>query len=121
MLQGDPALRADPQRLRELVVKVGEFQIRDRAMTSAQRAMQAILAERVPTAEEIGRYRTAVERYFSASAQEAQQRLRDVDRRIAHVNQVQFNLQAERGVALRRVEVTQGVLSEARELAKGSL
>jgi hypothetical protein len=86
-------------------------------MVSAQRAMQGILATRQPTAEEVNRYRAAVERYFSGFAREAQQRLRDVDRRIAHVNQVQFNLQAERGVALRRVEVTQGVLSGARELA----
>jgi hypothetical protein len=117
LLRGEPALPADPKRLRDLVAQVGEFQIRDKAMTSAQRAMQAILAQRQPTAEEIGRYRTAVERYFSASAREAEARLRDVDRRIAHVNQVQFNLQAERGVALRRVEVTQGVLSGARELA----
>lgn len=86
-------------------------------MRSAQSAIQEILAIRQPTAEEVDRYRRAVERYFSASARDAEQRLHDVDRRIAHVNQVQFNLQAERGVALRRVEVTQGVLSGARELA----
>lgn len=85
-------------------------------MRSAQQAMQEILAIRQPTADEVDRYRSAVERYFSAFAREAEQRLRDVDRRIAHVNQVQFNLQAERGVALRRVEVTQGVLSGAKEL-----
>jgi hypothetical protein len=85
-------------------------------MRSAQRTMQAILAEREPVADELERYRAAVERYFGAFAREAEQRLHDVDRRIAHVNQVQFNLQAERGVALRRVEVTQGVLSRAREL-----
>ena len=79
--------------------------------------MENILAAREPTADEVERYRAAVERYFAAFAREAEQRLRDLDRRIAHMNQVQFNLQAERGVALRRVEVTQGVLSGARELA----
>jgi len=79
--------------------------------------MEDILAAREPTDAEIERYRAAVERYFSAFAREAEQRLHDLDRRIAHMNQVQFNLQAERGVALRRVEVTQGVLSGARELA----
>jgi len=79
--------------------------------------MENILAAREPTADEVERYRSAVERYFAAFAREAEQRLRDLDRRIAHMNQVQFNLQAERGVALRRVEVTQGVLSGARELA----
>lgn len=79
--------------------------------------MEQILATREPAADEVDRYRAAVERYFSAFAREAEQRLRDLDRRIAHTNQVQFNLQAERGVALRRVDATQGVLSGIRELA----
>jgi len=86
-------------------------------MTSAQKAMEAILTEREPSEEEVRRYRGAVQRYFSGFAREAQQRLDELDRRITHVNQVQFNLQAERGVALRRVELTQGVLSGAAELA----
>lgn len=96
---------------------VAEFRIRDRGVLAAQRAIEQILAARDATEEEALRYRAVVERYFAASAREAEQRLRDLDRRIAHINQVQFNLQAERGVAQRRVEVTQGVLSSARELA----
>jgi len=79
--------------------------------------MERILEMREPTDEEIRHYRAAVERYFCTFAREAERRLHDLDRRIAHMNQVQFNLQAERGVAQRRVEVTQGVLSGARELA----
>jgi hypothetical protein len=35
---------------------------------------------------------------------------RDVDRRLEHVNQVHFNLAAERAVAVKRIEATQGVL-----------
>ena len=85
-------------------------------MLSAQKAIEEILAARAPTEEEARRYTAAVKSYFSAFAREAQQRLDELDRRIAHVNQVQFNLQAERGVALRRVEITQGVLSGAAEL-----
>lgn len=85
-------------------------------MIAAQRAMEAILTEREPSAEELRRYQVAVERYFSGFAREAQQRLDELDRRITHVNQVQFNLQAERGVALRRVELTQGVLSGVAEI-----
>jgi hypothetical protein len=104
-------------RLRALVAQVAEFRIRDRAMTSAQKTMEAILTEREPTEEEVGRYRCAVERYFSGFVREARQRLDELDRRITQVNQVQFNLQAERGVALRRVELTQGVLSGVAELA----
>lgn len=85
-------------------------------MLCAQKTIESILADREPTEEEVRRYRGAVERYFSGFAREARRRLDEVDRRIAHVNQVQFNLQAERGVALRRVELTQGVLSGVAEL-----
>ncbi len=85
-------------------------------MTSAQKMMEAILTEREPTEEEIRRYQDIVKRYFSGFAREAQQRLDELDRRITHANQVQFNLQAERGVAVRRVELTQGVLSGVAEL-----
>jgi hypothetical protein len=86
-------------------------------MASAQKAMEQILTVREPTEEEVHRYGTAVKRYFSGFAREARGRLDELDRRISHVNQVQFNLQAERGVALRRVELTQGVLSEVAEIA----
>jgi len=78
--------------------------------------MEEVLSAREPSSEEVERYRKAVERYFSGFAREAVRRLEDLDKRIAHINQVQFNLQAERGVALRRVEVTQGVLSGLAEL-----
>jgi len=103
--------------LRRLVAEVGEFRLRDRTLTAAQKAIESILAEREPTEAEIAAYKRAVGRYFRGFAREARQRLDELDRRIAHVNQVQFNLQAERGVALRRVEKTQGVLSEVEEIA----
>ena len=86
-------------------------------MLSAQKTIEGIVAEREPTEEEVQRYCKAVQRYFSGFAREARQRLDELDRRIAHINQVQFNLQAERSVAVRRIEVTQGVLSGAAELA----
>ncbi|HTX02434.1 MAG TPA: hypothetical protein VMD07_02040 [Candidatus Acidoferrales bacterium] len=116
-MQGEPALAPDLDRLRALVAQIAEFRIRDHAMSSAQKTMEAILTEREPTEDEFRRYLGAVERYFSGFAREARQRLDELDRRITHVNQVQFNLQAERGVALRRVELTQGVLSGVAELA----
>jgi hypothetical protein len=78
--------------------------------------MEEILSMREPTSDEVERYRKAVERYFSVFAREAVCRLDELDKRISHINQVQFNLQAERGVALRRVEVTQGVLSGLAEI-----
>lgn len=36
--------------------------------------------------------------------------LRDVDRRLERTNQIVFNLTAERGVAVKRIEATQSVL-----------
>ncbi|MBV8600710.1 MAG: hypothetical protein JO359_03990 [Candidatus Eremiobacteraeota bacterium] len=102
--------------MEKLVAEVGEFRIRDRRLAAEQKKIEAILRERDPSSDEFRRYREAVERYFGAFAREARQRLDELDRRIAHVNQVQFNLQAERGVALRRIEKTQGVLSEVSEL-----
>jgi hypothetical protein len=103
--------------LRSVIAEVAEFRIRDRAMLEAQKKIESILREREPTDDEVRRYRGAVKRYFEGFAREARSRLDELDRRIAHVNQVQFNLQAERGVALRRVEKTQGVLASVAELA----
>lgn len=59
-----------------------------------------------------GRYLRAVRAYFAGFEREARQHLRDVDRRLEHVNQVQFNLAAERGVAVKRIEATQSVLAD---------
>ena len=117
MRPGERVLAPDLDRLRALVAQVAEFRIRDRAMLEAQKTIEQILSTREPAEEEVRAYAAAVERHFAAFARESRQRLDELDGRIARVNQVQFNLQAERGVALRRVEVTQGVLSGARELA----
>ena len=40
--------------------------------------------------------------------------MRDVDRRLVDLNQVQFNLTAERGVAVKRIEAIEAV---ARDVA----
>ena len=53
----------------------------------------------------------AVRRYFEGFDREARAHLRDVDRRLERSNQVVFNLTAERGVAVKRIEATQSVLS----------
>ena len=57
-------------------------------------------------------YVAAVQRYFEAFEREARAHLRDIDRRLVHLNQVHFNLTAERGVAVKRVEATQTVLNQ---------
>ncbi len=104
--------------LAALVAEVGRFYVRDRAMRRAQERMAATLAGgEIPGDAAVARYLAAVRRYFGGFEREARAHLADLDRRLANVNQLQFNLTAERGVAQRRVEVTQGVLTRIEELA----
>jgi hypothetical protein len=102
----------DEARFRALVAHVGEFYITDRAMKSAQKKIEAALAQGVPADEARQEYLGAVRRYFTGFANEARGQLRDVDKRLDQVNQVHFNLTAERGVVVRRIEATQTVLEE---------
>lgn len=95
-----------------LVARVGAFHVTDRAMKSAQSKVEE--AVRTGSIDERARaeYLDAVRRYFTPFEREARGHLRDVDRRLEHANQVVFNLTAERGVAVKRIEATQGVLAD---------
>jgi hypothetical protein len=97
---------------RALVARVGEFYITDKAMKSAQKSIEAALAAGEPDERTRADYFAAVRRYFTGFEREARTHLRDVDKRLEHVNQVHFNLTAERGVAVRRIEATQAVLQD---------
>jgi hypothetical protein len=102
----------DNKALAELAAHVGAFHITDRAMKRAQQAIETALdAGKVDDASR-GAYLIAVARYFEAFSKEARTNLRDVDRRLEEINQVHFNLTAERGVAVKRIEATQAVLAE---------
>jgi len=107
-------------RLRALVAQVGAFHITDRAMRKAQDAAQSALAAGPLDPHAIDAYLAAVQRYFSGFEQEARGHLRDVDRRLEHLNQVQFNLTAERGVAVKRIEATRAVLNELDAMRPGT-
>lgn len=98
--------------LTALTEHVGGFHITDRAMRRAQDEMRRALDAGAVDEAASARYRAAVRRYFDGFAREAKQHLRDVDRRLVELNQVQFNLTAERGVAVKRIEATQAVLHE---------
>ncbi len=100
----------------ELVAAVGAFHITDRAMKLAQSAAEAALTRGQADDGYVARYLEAVQRYFSGFEREARSHLRDVDKRLEGLNQVIFNLTAERGVAVKRIEATQSVLARAREL-----
>jgi hypothetical protein len=97
---------------RALVERVGRFYITDKAMKNAQKAIETALAAGEAGERARAEYLAAVRRYFTGFEKEARAHLRDVDKRLEHVNQVHFNLTAERGVAVRRIEATQAVLQD---------
>jgi len=108
---------ADRDKLEELTAEIGRFYVRDRALRRAQERMQRALAGGQPPRGVVDAYLKAVRKYFTGFSREARTHLSDVERRLARVSQVQFNLTAERGVAARRVEATQGVLARVEEIA----
>ena len=106
-------------RFESLVRRVGEFHITDRAMRQAQTEAEARVKVGDADDNVRRRYLEAVRKYFSGFEKEARAHLKDVDRRLEHVNQVQFNLNAERGVAVKRIEATQSVLADLAAMEAG--
>jgi hypothetical protein len=104
--------------LAALAARVGAFHITDRAMKRAQAEVTAAIAAGEVGDRERAAYLAAVHRYFDGFEREARAHLRDVDRRLEHANQVVFNLTAERGVAVKRIEATQSVLRDAAAIAE---
>ena len=107
----------DDRALRALVGRVAEFYITDRPMKSAQKKIEEALATGGADERAAAEYLAAVRRYFEAFTKEARGQLREVDKRLVHINQVHFNLAAERGVVVRRIESTQAVLDEIERVA----
>jgi len=86
-------------------------------MLRAQRRILALLeAGGQAPQRDIDAYVSQVRSYFTAFEREAREHLTDVEKRLSHISQLQFNLTAERGVALRRIEITQGVLSALEDM-----
>ncbi len=110
-MPGSPALRA-------LVDTVGAFTIRDRKLAGLQERMVRTLANGEPEPAEMERYLAEVRRYFTRFSIEARSHLKAVDRELETLYQRQYNLTAERGVAAKRIEITQGVLSALAELGR---
>jgi hypothetical protein len=96
----------------DFVQRVGAFHITDRAMKRAQTDMERVLGAGTVDDDARRAYLAAVRRYFEGFSKEARRGLRDVDRRLEEVNQVHFNLTAERGVAVKRIEATEGILHD---------
>jgi len=102
--------------LQKLVSRVCEFYITDKGMKKAQERMADLLAHNAATEADVAAYLQAVGRYLAGFHSEARTHLRSLDKRLEQVNQVHFNLTAERNVAVRRIEGTQGFLAELSEL-----
>jgi len=101
----DPAFAA-------LASHVGGFHITDRAMKRAQEEAAAAVANGNVDDRTRDAYLSAVRHYFDGFQKEARAHLRDVDRRLEQINQVAFNLSAERAVTVKRIEATEGVLRD---------
>ena len=95
----------------QLTAQIGAFHITDAAMRKAQQRVEAAIARGNVDAGEVQAYFSAARRYFSSFDREARRHLRDVDRRLTRANQIVFNLTAERGVAVKRIEATSAVLA----------
>lgn len=107
-------------KLATLAARVGAFHITDRAMKRAQSEIEAAIAADAVDERKQRAYLQAVRRYFEGFAKEARSGLRDVDRRLEQIDQVHFNLSAERAVAVKRIEATEAVLQNVEALAGAS-
>jgi hypothetical protein len=106
----------DKRNFADLALRVGAFHITDRAMKQAQQRVESDLATGDVDSSLRQKYLASVRRYFDAFSKEARAHLRDVDQRLEHVNQVHFNLNAERGVAVKRIEATEAILRAVDEV-----
>ena len=104
----------------ELARRAGAFHVTARGLKRAQQAIDAAIESGTVDESLQRRYLDEVRRYFEGFDVEARAQLRDVDRRLERVNQVQFNLTAERGVAVKRIEATQAVLEALGRLGAGA-
>ena len=106
----------DRKALEALVGDVSRFYIRERKMRHAHDAMRSRLEKNGPVSDrDVAGYLATVRTYFGGFEREARSNLVDLDRRLARVGQLQYNLTAERGVTAKRIEVTQGVLARIAE------
>ena len=104
---------ADVAALQALVTLVDEFYITQRRMKSAQQRMHELLKHGNASEEEAQRYVRAVDDYFKSFEREIHAHLNSLDGRLAKAYQVQFNLTAEREVAVKRMEATLAVIAAA--------
>jgi len=99
-------MNAADQSVATLTALVDAFHITDRSLL---RARERLRVEGTPDSDAV--FRRHALRYFRALEREARHQLTDLDRKLDELYQRQYNLQAERGVAQRRLEGARSVLS----------
>ena len=104
---------ADAAALHALISLVDEFYITQRRMKIAQQRMHELLKQGDVPEEEARRYVAVVNNYFKGFEREIRGHLHSLDGRLAKAYQVQFNLTAERDVAVKRMEATRAVIAAA--------
>jgi Lon protease-like protein len=93
-------------RVGALTSLIDAFHITDRSLL---RARERLRIEATPESD--AEFRRHALRYFRMLEREAKTHLADLDRKLDELYQRQYNLQAERGVAQRRLEGARSVLS----------
>jgi hypothetical protein len=89
-----------------LTALIDAFHITDRSLLRARERLRV-----EASADSHAEFRRHALRYFRALEREARHHLADLDRKLDELYQRQYNLQAERGVAQRRLAGARGVLS----------
>lgn len=95
----------------ELVALLDRFHITDKALVRSRERARSAHGDARATAA----LKREMQRYFSAVARESTAQLAALDRRLDDLYQRQYNAQAERSVAQRRLEAARGVLDALRE------
>ncbi|MDE2573259.1 MAG: hypothetical protein KGM44_12170 [bacterium] len=90
--------------LAALLRQIGAYRIGDRALRAALERVQASLDRgESPSQRDLDAFVREARRYFEALERESRAQIKDLDRRLDDLFQQQYNLQAERGVAHRRL------------------
>jgi hypothetical protein len=95
-------------RLGHLLALVDEFHITDRGLLRARERVR----EKPDDAGAVEALRREVAKYFGEMAAESDRDLVVLDRKLDDLYQRQYNLQAERGIAERRLSGAKRVLAE---------
>ncbi|HVA36390.1 MAG TPA: hypothetical protein VNJ51_02125 [Candidatus Dormibacteraeota bacterium] len=90
--------------LAALARAVGSYRIGDRALrASLDRIRAHVERGETPSERDLETFVRDARRYFAGLEREARAQIKDLDRRLDDLFQQQYNLQAERGVAHRRL------------------